>query len=522
MAPNFLVFIVDQLNAAHLGCYGHPLPATPHIDALARRGWVADESFVATPLCMPNRASLLTGRMPSVHGARRNGVPLSLAARTFADALREAGYDTTLVGKSHLQTISGKPSLADPGRERLPLDAQRPYPGDYQQESADAWAADPGRDVQRPFYGFDHVELAIQHGDLPSGHYRRWLEREHPQALALAGRDNAQPAPEYELTRVGQAWRTRLPEELHPTHWVADRTIAHLRRVAGNGRPFLSYCSFPDPHSPYTPPGRWWNRFRPEDMVLPASFDAAGAVPPPHLAWLRRQRDEGRAVKHTMGCFAATEREVREAIALNLGGLAFIDQQVGRVLQALDSLGLAQDTVVVFTSDHGEFAGDHQLLLKGPLHYRSLVRTPLVWCDPAAGPGRSEALLSTIDVAPTILARAGVAGYNGLQGASFLPLVQDPGSPWRDSVLVEEEGQRTSYGFSRPVRMRSLLTRRHRLSLYDGADWGELYDRDADPLERHNLWDSSAHAGVRADLMTGLARRMLSLVDESPWPQALA
>ena len=105
-APNFILFITDQHRADHLGCYGNPLVKTPHLDALASRGWVADECHVASPICMPNRASLMTGRMPSRHGVRHNGIELSLDERTLPQALREAGYQTFHVGKSHLQRIA--------------------------------------------------------------------------------------------------------------------------------------------------------------------------------------------------------------------------------------------------------------------------------------------------------------------------------------------------------------------------------------------------------------------------------
>lgn len=521
MPVSFLIFIVDQLSASHLGCYGNPLIATPHIDSLARDGWCATECHVATPLCMPNRASLMTGRMPSAHGVRHNGIPLSLGARTFVEQLRLAGYDTALLGKSHLQNITDKPALADPRQPRLPADAERPYPGNYLQERPSTWREAANFEVELPFYGFGHVELAIGHGDNPDGHYRRWLNQAHPQAAASAGPARAWPTPGYRLAECGQAWRTRLPEELHPASWVADRTMAHIRRAAGQGRPFLSYCSFPDPHSPYTPPGRYWDMYKPEDMLLPPSYANKGN-PPPHLKWLQEERDQGRAVKNTMGCFGATPREVQEALALNFGSIAFIDAQVGRVLAELRALGRDQDTVVIFTSDHGEFAGDHQLLLKGPLHYRSLIRTPLIWRDPQRGTGGvSDELISTIDIAPSILERAGVAGYNGMQGVSFLPsLGGRPGA--RTRLLIEEEGQRSSYGFDTPVRMRTLLTRQHRLSFYEGADWGEIYDRQADPLEHHNLWDEPACAPARERLLAQMGLEMLSFTDRSTAPTALA
>ncbi|MBN9476522.1 MAG: sulfatase [Bordetella sp. SCN 67-23] len=523
MKPNFLVFIVDQLCASHLGCYGNDRIDTSNIDALARAGWRAEDCNVATPICMPNRASLLTGRMPSVHGVRHNGIPLSLGARTFVDALREAGYMTSLTGKSHLQNMTAKPPLPVPGAPRWPLDAELGFPGDYRQECVATWHGNEGAAVTTPFYGFDRVELAIEHGDQAEGDYRRWLRANHPELADRVGPGHAIPAPEYVLTSVGQAWRSRLPEACHPTAWIADRTIERLREAKEAGRPFFAYCSFPDPHHPYTPPGRYWDMYKPEEVELPASFHSQD--PPPHLRWLREQRDRGQAVKHTMACFAATEREAREAIALGQGSLSFIDAQIGRVLAQLRALGLEDDTVVVFTSDHGEFAGDHQLLFKGSLHYRSLIRTPLVWRDPAGQAGGvHRGLLSTIDIAPTILERAGVPAYNGIQGRSFLAGAQgrETDGAGRDAVVIEEDGQRIYFGFDAPVRMRTLLTPGHRLSVYRGVEWGELYDRAADPHEARNLWHDPAASALKAGLMERLAREMLDLMETNPAPTAVA
>ncbi|MEK7344377.1 MAG: sulfatase-like hydrolase/transferase [Pseudomonadota bacterium] len=523
MQTNFLVFIVDQLNAQHLGCYGNPQIETPHIDALAASGWSATQCHVASPICMPNRASLMTGRMPSVHGVRHNGIPLSLGSRTFVDALRQAGYATALCGKSHLQNITNKKPLPHPARPDHGHDAHLPYPGNYLQECIDTWRADPAFEPQLPFYGFGSVDLAIEHGDCPEGHYLRWLKQNHPQALALAGKDNATPTPDYALAAVGQAWRTRLPEELHPTAWIADRAIARIESAAEQSRPFFVYCSFPDPHHPYTPPGRYWDMYKPEDVTLPASFYAQPSVP--HLAWLHQQRDAGQAVKNSQACFAVSEREAREAVALGYGSLSFIDSNIGRVLAALKASGQAEQTVVIFTSDHGEFAGDHALLLKGSLHYDSLTRTPFIWNGPGvAAPGRQDnALLSSIDISSTILDQAGVEPYNGMQGRSFLPLIEGREDfVRRDHLLIEEEGQRTYFGFDEPVRMRSLLSGQYRLSLYDGEDWGELYDRQADPIESRNLWDDPAHASLKHELLGQLAREMLRLSETSPAPTALA
>jgi len=337
---------------------------------------------------------------------------------------------------------------------------------------------------------------------------------------ALIGPKAATPAPDYVLTSFGQAWRTAVPEELYPSAYIADRTIERLERAGG--QPFFIQCSFPDPHHPFTPPGKYWDMYDPDEMELPPSFHT-GEAPLPHVEWLYRQRDSGKAVKHTPAIFACTEREAKEALALNYGSITNIDHQIGRVLAALKRLGLENDTVVIFTSDHGDYLGDHQLMLKGPIHYRGLVRVPFIWHDPRQPVrGAGSALASTIDIAPTILARAGVAGFNGIQGKSLLDVMAGKAERVREHLMIEEEGQRVILGFDARIRCRTLRSDRYRLTIYDGAEWGELYDLERDPIEARNLWDDAGYAGVKADMMQALARDMLHHIDTSPYPDALA
>jgi len=519
--PNFLLIITDQQRCDHVGAYGNKVLQTPHIDSIAARGWMADRFYVASPACMPNRASLMTGRLPSVHGARHNGIPLSLSATTFVDLLREAGWRTSLVGKSHLQNMCGLPAAWPPSDQRLPREARSEPEGNYWQEWGPTWRDAPGHRMQLPFYGFDNVALAVDHGDQVQGHYWRWLQAEHPEVAAMAGPEHAIPAPEWKLTQARQAWRTRVPEECSTTSWIAEETVRRLRESAHSGEPFFLQAGFPDPHHPFTPPGRFWGMYRPEDVDLPASFHAS-TNPPPHVAWLRAQRDAARAVKHTPTAFACDEREAREAIALNYGSIVHIDEAVGRMLGELERLGLDRNTIVIFTSDHGDFLGDHQLLLKGPLHYQSLIRTPFLWSDPAGPQGeRSAALASTIDLAPSILARAGVTPFNGIQG-QVLPCVPGASAPQRESVLLEDEVQRVLFGFDAPPRLRTLVTDRWRLTVYANATWGELYDLQSDPHELHNLWDDAGHGNQRGELMTELVRQMTRHGDTSPYASALA
>ncbi|MBL8336251.1 MAG: sulfatase-like hydrolase/transferase, partial [Rhodoferax sp.] len=173
--PNFLLFVTDQHRADHLGCYGNADVRTPHIDALARSGCRFDAFHVATPICQPNRASLMTGRLPSAHGLRMNGRELSLGERTFVDTLREAGWRTALVGKAHLQNITVAPTAWPAAGEPRLAEAYAPFPGRYGQEVWKRWEEDPAHELTLPYYGFEDVALTIGHGDDQHGHWRRWL-----------------------------------------------------------------------------------------------------------------------------------------------------------------------------------------------------------------------------------------------------------------------------------------------------------------------------------------------------------
>ncbi len=384
------------------------------------------------------------------------------------------------------------------------------------------WRDRPDHDLDLPFYGFENARLTVDHGDDIEGHYRRWLRAKLPDCDRLIGPENAIPTPGLALFAARQAWRTRLPEALHPINYCALMSEDFLAAAAAEQRPFFLMCSFAEPHHPFTPPGAYWDMYDPAAIALPRSFRDAANRPPPHLAQLLAERDAGRAVKHTPQVFACTAQEAKEATALNYGSISFIDAAVGRVLARLAALGLAEDTVVVFTADHGDYMGDHQLLLKGPIHYRGLVTAPFIWRDPMGATGRSAALASTMDIAPTILGRAGVAPFNGIQGRSLDRLIAGTARAHHDDLVIEEEGQRRQMGFPGRIRVRSLVTGRHRLSLYDGASWGELYDLEADPDEMVNLWDDAASETLRAELVLRLARRMLALSETSPYPTATA
>jgi arylsulfatase A-like enzyme len=528
--PNFLLIITDQHRADYLGCYGHPVLRTPHIDSIAARGTRFERFYVATPVCMPNRATLMTGRMPSVHGVRSNGSPLSLRANTFVDALRAGGYATALVGKSHLQNFTGyapilkrpPPRAGDRALDAEFAEAEKPLAseGPYDQEHPRRWSAGEDFAMQLPFYGFEHVDLCTDHGDRVGGHYYVWLRSQRADADALRDPKNQLPH-DYVCP---QAIRTAIPEELYPTHYIADKSCDWLEHYARSdrSRPFFLMVSFPDPHHPFTPPGRYWSMYRPQDMALPLSFDHGNRPLARAVAWALAQRESGKADTAGQAAFAVDAQEAREAMALSCGMIAMIDDAVGRVLVQLAAHRLADDTVVIFTTDHGDFLGDHRLLLKGPAHYQGITRVPFVWAEPGArAPRASDVLGGTLDIAATVLDRARIAPYNGIQGVSLLPAVNgEPLAVARDSMVIEDDQQRAVMGFASPPRLRTLVTPRWRMTIAHDDPWGELYDLAYDPHELDNRFEDARAA--RAELMERLAYREMELADRSPLPSGRA
>ncbi|MBB43647.1 MAG: sulfatase [Rhodospirillaceae bacterium] len=524
--PNFIVFITDQHRADHLGCYGNNIVQTPNIDNLAKAGTKFEKFFVSCPICMPNRATFMTGRMPSLHGVRQNGISLSFEEVTFTQLMRNAGYRTALIGKSHLQGMSatavevGLP-LHDPKKKQPSFDLsearrRRWSDGEYQQELKPTWNKDPFFEPKTPFYGFDHLSLAIGHSDRVWGHYSRWLAERHPDPESIRGPNNALPATRD--IKAPQAWRTAIPEELYPTTFIAEESISFIKDQAKNhpNSPFMLQCSFGDPHHPFTPPGKYFDMYDPADVPLPDAYNHPEDKWPPHLAAILAERDAGLSNKSGQRAFGATEEEVREAIALNYGSITMIDDAIGQVICTLSDLGLDDNTVIIFTTDHGDFMGDHQLLLKGALHYQGLIRVPCILSDPndSSAPGICSGLSGTIDLAGTILEIAGIQSFNGIQSKSLVDIAH--GLEARTGLIIEENQRRGYMGLKDNFKARTLLSGDWRLTLYSDTDWGEIYNLKEDPNEFHNLWNDLKYASIRSMLLEQMLREIMDGSEMSP------
>lgn len=515
--PNFVFFMTDQQRADFLGCTGHPVLRTPHIDAIAARGTVMNRFYVSNPVCMPNRAVFMSGLMSSVNGVRQNGNVLPHFVTTFPEVLAAEGYDTALFGKSHLQTMTDleTPIGDNPaGTGGLANAIDIGPPEDYLWEDRTNWAENGPLDVDLPFYGFQSVDFVLFHGDRTGGHHAAWLAEQVEDPEALRGPENQLPH-DYGCP---QAVRTALPEELYSTSYVKTRAIEFLDDPARSEAPFFAFVSFPDPHHPFAPPGKYWDMYDPQEMPELENLDAH-QNPPPHLQWVRDQpfADE---MKPRTNAVKMRPEHLKQAQALTCGMLTMIDDAVGEIMATLEEKGLADNTIVAFTSDHGDYLGDHGLCFKGGLHFQSLIQVPMIWADPRVEqPATSDVLASTLDLAPTILSAANARAYSGMQGTDLTSTLAGRSTPDRSEILIEEQTYlQNILGFEGQVRVRTLVDERWRITVYHGVEWGELYDLVDDPDECLNLWDDPDFAAVRQDLTWRLVQSQISYSPQTPWP----
>jgi len=515
--PNVLMIITDQHRPDHLGFGGNGIVQTPALDALAARSRVFTSAFVANPLCQPNRCSILTMRYPSVHGTRHNGIALDPRANTFVRRLRAEGYRTALIGKGHFQNFEYFPDVARTQFD-YSLDEQAIITG-----LPDGW--DSLESVRRhlhghveypdDYYGFDHVEILSAHSDHCSGHWVGWLRDRGVDWHDIAGRDNA----EWMLDEWTEVRKPSIPVELYPTSYVAERSIDWIEQRSAAGEPWFLQASFPDPHHPFTPPGEYADMYDPADMVVPATYDDPHTSSADHI---RRIASERGAVNDTPALQAPNERQLRHAMAYEYGMISLIDDAVARILDAVERAGQTEDTIVVFTSDHGDMFGDHGLILKMFTHYDGCIRVPFTIAAPGVEAGPTASLVNSLDLGETVLDLCGVDSYWGSQGKTLRPVLDDPAAEVRTELLIEEDQIRDRLNAGVQPRMRTLLTKDARITRYQGLDRHDLYDLGNDPDELENRWDDPESRTLRLEMGERLTEQMTACANPSFRPTYIA
>lgn len=490
--PNVLCFIADQHRHDHLGCAGNPVIQTPNLDRLARSGVRFSRCYVNDPICMASRATMWTGQTAHAHGVRCNGIPLDPSIPTIVSALAQAGYRTHGVGKFHL-TPFGTLNGADPAGL---------VPAEWA-ESRNMWRSGRISALPVPYYGLQSALMIGGHGDFVWGDYRRWLLREAPGVI---DRIDA-----WVEEMGGENWETtgpsHIPAEIHHSHWIADRVIEFLREQSHTDQPFFCWCSFPDPHHPYHAPEPYHSMYDPTEMPVPTRREGELDELPP---FYRRVQTEPLRLEGLTGPVTRFYDRTPEIMARTYGMVSNIDANAGRVLASLQNLGLRDDTLVVYLSDHGDLMGDHWLQQKGPFHYRGLVRVPFIWSWPGhIAPGVTDTgITSMLDFAPTILDLCGVPIPEGPRpvepflpmelppwpGHSLRPIFEGHGESVRQAAFIDHDDDRLG------LRLRTLVTKRYRMTVYGGQPYGELFDLHEDPGELNNLWYDAEHLPLRYEL----------------------
>jgi arylsulfatase A-like enzyme len=481
--PNILLITSDQQHWNTLGVI-NPQISTPHLDRLCHEGKRFSRAYCNSPVCSPSRATLITGQYPSWHGCWTIGVKLAEDVPTIGDALTAAGYDTALIGKAHLQPLASDPAGGQESLECQPL-----------LRDLEFW-----RGFSGPWYGFQHVEVARNHADESHAgqHYALWLEEKG----LTNWRDFFQPwPPDSSAPRREHRWD--LPQELHYTTWTAERSIAAIQRSVEAEKPFLLWASFHDPHPPYLAPEPWASRYDPADMepgtLLPGELERM----PPQYALTQEARPdfspwrETQWANHGFHSHLIDNAKLRKNMAVYFGMISFMDQQIGRILACLDEMGIAENTLVVFSTDHGHLLGQHGLIAKGAFPYEDLLKLPFIarWPNVIPAGLESAALLSLIDLAPTFLSACGLPIPGVMQGVNQLPVWKGDAASAQDMVISEFRHQPTA------VHLRTYIEKRYKMTVYRDRKYGELFDMQSDPDERINLWDAPEAAQVREEML---------------------
>lgn len=447
---NVLVIMADQLRKDSLGCYGNNKTITPNIDRIANMGVRFDRCYCANPICMPNRVSIFTGMYPSNHGVWTNGVKVN-ERRTIATELSHNGYQTASFGKLHFSPTGDMEDGAESKQ--------------YWKRVKDNFSWDG------PYWGFQHVEFTIGH-TLPIAHYGKWFREKGGEEEQLT------------IIPIGNtedSGITSISKDLHDSTFIGERTSDFIRDERDKEKPFFVVASFPDPHAPFNPPQECTSSYDFEDAIIPVGDKKDLESRPAHYRdhfkgeWHRKGRVEA---NHPDGL---PENSMKERIVHTYAMVNLIDENIGKIIKSLEDENILEDTIIIFTSDHGELLGDHGLWLKGPFYYEGLMNIPLIIADSSIkGEKVSKELVSSIDISSTIFDLLGLEETYYADGLSIKPNLLDTSKKVRNQCMIQYRN-----GF-KDCASRAIVTDQYKYVLYQNGKY-ELTDLINDPQETTNI-----------------------------------
>lgn len=488
--PNILLIQTDQQTAETLSLYGNPALRTPTLERLAERGVVFEQAFCNYPACSPSRSSMMTGRYCSALRLHANHMLINPAETSLPQVLKDHGYQTALIGKNHA-------FMAD--------ETQSYYPGGAPERASTLHRV------------FDYVRNG-EHGHLVDGY------RDDPgvQAAHQWAVDHCWSSP------LGHGVNPAPPEKCG-TYLLGETMLHYLEHVRRADRPFFTWLSFPDPHTPYQAPEPYASMIDPADVPMPPVDTLEGKPGRVKVAHLMDAMD------------TADEALIRRVRAIHYGMIRFIDDTLEKIFAKLDELELTDNTVILFTSDHGDSMGAHGIIQKHNFFYDSFTHVPFLMAVPGyTGPRRTTNPVELVDVMPTLLELAGAPVPPGCQGRSVAPFLLGNLSYTPRPYVVMESGEQGEPPSEADIVLRpehpfderyfvwcayrdawlgkgkAIRTAEWKLCVYANGE-GELYDLRQDPHELHNRFDDPACAYVRIELERKLMRWMMD--KEDPLPQ---
>jgi len=446
--PNVLLITTDQQRFDTLGCNGSRIARTPHLDRLAERSVVFDNAFIQNTVCIPSRACIQTGRYTHQHGARYMESEIDLSPGlpewevTFMERLQQAGYRTGATGKIHMMPERGFDWMEIGGGKGA------------------RWTQSTGLPI----------------GPAPLGkQYAAWLEARSPGAYERIYEQRRKPEYKQNWSSVVNC----LPLEQYVETYILEKTVEFMTQPSD--RPFFMWCGFCGPHGPHDPPASHADLYPLEDLPMPPTLEHDMSDRPPHLRGSRGRelatRDNGMALRRYMSFYLCL--------------VTLIDEYVGKLVETLEERGLMDNTLILYTTDHGEMMGDFGRMGKGAF-YEPVIHAPLIATPPggAQNPGHFEGLIETMDIAPTILDYAGVDRPEQMQATSFRPVLEG-GEGGHDAVLCKYTVNNQAFSG------KCLRTARFKYALWTEEDGGEFYDLQEDPGELRNLWNDPAYRDER-------------------------
>ncbi|MEJ5945970.1 sulfatase-like hydrolase/transferase [Pseudokineococcus basanitobsidens] len=465
--PNIVFVITDQQRFDTIAALGHDHVDTPNLDRLVAEGTAFTRTYVTAPSCAPSRASLFTGLYPHTSGVLRNDDPWH---HSWVERLADAGYRCANVGKMHT----------------YPYETSVGFHERHVVENKDRAHPD------LPFF-LDSWDKALHVRDL-----------EKPDRVHLRSR------PDYRESLGAFAWE--LPDEMHPDNFVGGLARWWLQRWVGGtpgttgdaptGQPFFLQVGFPGPHPPYDPTPGVLERYADRDVPMPHRTPEDLAAQPRALQELRRQHEDNDhdAVVHLED---PSEEQMRRQRRHYLANVTMLDEQVGLLRAELERLGVLDDTVVVFTSDHGDCLNDHGHSQKWTM-YDPSVRVPALVRGPGVVAGQEvDGLTSMMDLGPTVLELAGVDVPSWMEARSLVPALRGERWPGREHAFSEHARDHILTGTAMMTMVRD---DRYKLVTFVDSDEGQLFDLVEDPHEERTLWDDPASAGLKRHLLDVVAR----------------